>query len=371
MAKPRIIRNSAPITDSRYYTWIEDVKSRFHGAQVKAAIRVNTEMLQFYWALGRDIVTMKAEQAWGTGVLQQISLDLRNAFPEQKGFSYTNVKLMSQWYRFYNQNDTIRQQLVGELGSNRQQLGGDLEMPAIFGKVPWGQHIDIIAKCKTVEEALFYVEEVVKNNWSRSMLEAKMKDGLYKATGKAITNFDSKLPADFKPKATAILKDPYIFDFINLKEEYDEHDLEEVLVKNITRFLLELGTGFSYVGRQMELRMPDGSSFFPDLLFYHYRIKSFVVCELKAKKFKPEYAGKLNFYVKAVDELLKGPDDNPTIGLLICGSKDQTTVEWSLSDIAKPLGVATYELEKALSASLRAIEDSSNYKPDAEEDNDE
>lgn len=343
MEKPTFIRKDILTADSAYYEWIENVKSRFHRSQVKAAIKVNTEMLRFYWSLGRDIVAMKAEQKWGSKIVNQISLDLRQAFPHAKGFSLSNIKHTAQWYKFYNQENIIGQRLVDQF-----------EMPQEFGMVPWGQHIEIITKCESIEEAMFYVGETIKNNWTRPVLKDKILSGLYKSQGRILNNFTEKLPAEFAQKATTILKDQYFFDFVQLPDEYVEKDLEDALVKDITRFLLELGSGFSFVGRQMELRMPDGTSYFPDLIFYHYRLKSFVVCELKRVTFQPEHAGKLNFYVKAVDELLKGEDDNPTIGLLICRDKDKTTVEWSLSDIAKPLGVASYELERALNASLQA-----------------
>lgn len=343
MEKPMFISKPNLNGDPAYYEWIEQVKSRFHASQVKAAIKVNTEMLQFYWELGRDIVAMKAEQKWGSGVLQQISLDLQMAFPSQKGFSYTNIKRISQWYRFYRQDDT-----------NRPRPVGDLAMPEIFSNVPWGHHADIISKCTSIEEALFYLKQTVENAWSRPVLNDKIASGLFFSQGKILNNFNRSLPEEFAKKATVVLKDKYYFDFVQLPDEYKEKDLEDALLADISRFLLELGQGFSFVGRQMELRMPDGTSYYPDLIFYHYRIKSFVVCELKRTSFQPEHAGKLNFYVKAVDELLKGSDDNSTIGLLICRDKDKTTVEWSLSDIAKPLGVASYELEKALNASMKA-----------------
>ncbi len=337
------IRKEVLIADAAYYQWIEDVKSRFHSSQIKAAIKVNTEMLRFYWSLGRDIVAMKTEQKWGSKIVNQISLDLRKAFPHAKGFSSTNIKYATRWYKFYNQSNIIGQRVV------------DLfEMPKEFGMVPWGQHIEIIVKCESIDEAWFYIGETIKNNWTRPVLKDKILSGLYKSQGRILNNFSEKLTVEFAQKATAILKDQYYFDFVQLPDEYVEKDLEGALVNDITRFLLELGSGFSFVGRQMELRMPDGTSYFPDLIFYHYRLKCFVVCELKRVSFQPEHAGKLNFYVKAVDELLKGEDDNPTIGLLICRDKDKTTVEWSLSDIAKPLGVASYELERALNASLRA-----------------
>ncbi len=343
MEKPMFIRKDALTADAAYYQWIEDVKSRFHSSQVKAAIKVNTEMLRFYWSLGRDIVAMKAEQKWGSKIVNQISLDLRKAFPHSSGFSVTNIKNAIRWHLFYTQKDIIGQQVVAQF-----------EMPNELGLIPWGHNMQIITHCASIEEALFYVKETIKNNWSRATLKDKILSGLYKSQGRILNNFSEKLPVEFAQKATAILKDQYYFDFVQLPEEYVEKDLEDALVNDITRFLLELGSGFSFVGRQMELRMPDGTSYFPDLIFYHYRLKCFVVCELKRVSFQPEHAGKLNFYVKAVDELLKGDDDNPTIGLLICRDKDKTTVEWSLSDIAKPLGVASYELERALNASLQA-----------------
>ena len=287
MERPMFVRRINLNVDSFYYEWIEQIKSRYHSSQTSAAIKVNTEMLQFYWSLGRDIVAIKAEQKWGSKVVSQISLDLRTSFPNASGFSATNIKYAVRWYSFYSQLDVIGQRVVDQF-----------EMPVEFGKVPWGQHIEIISRCSSVEEALFYIEETIKNTWSRPVLKDKILSRLYVAQGKAINNFKEKLPMDFAQKATRILKDQYFFDFVQLPQEYVEKDLEDALVNDITRFLLELGKGFSFVGRQMELRMPDGTSYYPDLIFYHYRIKSFVVCELKRTSFQPEHAGKLNFYVK-------------------------------------------------------------------------
>lgn len=220
-------------------------------------------------------------------------------------------------------------------------------MPIDFGSVAWGQHIDIFTRSKSVAEALFYVEKTIENGWSRPELAAEMDNGLYGKEGKAITNFDDKLPAPYSGLAKAILKSPYDFGFVD-KKISSERQLEDALAGDITRFLLELGQGFAYVGRQMELKMPGGQTFVPDMIFYHTRLKAYIVCELKVMPFIPEFAGKLNFYVSAVDELMRQDDDNPTIGLLICKSKDNTVVEWSFRGMTQPLGVAEYKLAKFL-----------------------
>lgn len=224
-------------------------------------------------------------------------------------------------------------------------------MPVEFGQVPWGHHIQIFTHSKSVPEALFYIDKTIENGWSRSELEAEMDDDLYSKEGKAITNFDEKLPAPYSGLAKAILKSPYDFGFID-KKITSERQLEDALSGDITRFLLELGQGFAYVGRQMELKMPGGQTFVPDMIFYHTRLKAYIVCELKVVPFIPEYAGKLNFYVSAVDELMRQDDDNPTIGLLICKSKDNTVVEWSFRGMTQPLGVAEYKLMERLNSML-------------------
>ncbi len=220
-----------------------------------------------------------------------------------------------------------------------------------------GHHICILTNSKTVEEALFYMNKTIEGNWSRRMLEDNMEADLYGRQAKAVTNFGQHLPTAQSKLAEELLKDPYNLDFLSLKEGYDERELENALAQNITRFLLELGHGFGYVGRQMELRMPGGQSFFPDMVFYNIPLKSYVVVELKVVNFIPEFAGKLNFYVTAADKLLRGEGDNPSIGLLICRSKDDTVVEWSLQDINKPIGVSTYQLQEILN---RTIEEMGN-----------
>lgn len=224
-------------------------------------------------------------------------------------------------------------------------------MPTDFGLVAWGQHIDIFTRSKSVEEAIFYIEKTIENGWSRPELAREMADNLYSKQGRAITNFDNKLPAPFSGLAKAILKSSYDFGFID-KKITSEQQLEDELAKDITRFLLELGQGFAYIGRQMELKMPGGQTFVPDMIFYHTRLKAYIVVELKVVPFIPEFAGKLNFYVSAVDELMRQDDDNPTIGLLICKSKDNTVVEWSFRGMSQPLSVAEYKLAERLSRML-------------------
>lgn len=343
--RPSFVYRDGVLADRGYVEWLSEVKDRFSQSQVKAAIRVNTFMLEFYWSIGRDLAALRAEERWGTGIVKQFALDMRQAFPDQTGFSYTNIKYMKQWYAFYYENFT-----------KSHQVGGQLEMPDNFGIVPWKHHVYIISKCKTIEEALFYIDKVVTEGWSRALLEHQVEANLFLAQGSAITNFKQTLPASQSKSANELLKKEYDLSFITAEEVKKEKDLENALANNITQFLLELGKGFSYVGRQMELQMPGGQVFFPDLVFYHIPQHRFVVVELKAIKFIPEFVGKLNFYVTAVDKLMKGENDNPTIGLLICKSTDKTIVEWSLQDIQKPLGVATYQLQQVVERTIAEIE---------------
>ena len=397
--KPTFTFRDGMTADEGYVQWMADIKQRFRQSQVKAAVRVNTAMLEFYWSVGRDLVALRAEERWGAGVVKQFALDMRQAFPDETGFSDTNVKYMKRWYLFYYERvikgqrpvDQIGHQVGDELGAairqqpadeKSQQFAGQIENPKIgqqvadqldesekgqqvvdqlqfpdsFGLIPWGCHILIFSKCQTLDEAIFYINKVTEEGWSRSRLESQMAANLFGSQGAAMTNFEHTLPAPQSQLAKEILKDPYHFGFLSMSEEYEEKDLEDALVSNVTRFLMELGKGFSYVGRQMELQMPGGQTFFPDLLFYHIPQHRYVVIELKVVKYIPEFAGKLNFYVTAVDELLRGEGDNPTVGLIICKSTDKTVVEWSLRDINKPLGVSTYQLEQVVERTVRELE---------------
>ena len=361
--------------DSDYIEWITELKQRYRSAQVKAVIKVNAEKLQFNWLLGRDLVRKKAEERWGTGVVEQLSLDMQRDFPDADGFSVSNLWFMKKWYCFYTQKEAVQklQRPVAELESEKlQQPVRELdetkssrfdreklqqpvrefektklhqagaEMPAFFAGVPWGHHIAIITKCKSVDEALFYIKKTVEQGMSRAALINCIKADLYSHQGKIVNNFTEKLP-DLQSKLVQdVLKENYDFGFATVGHEiYDEAELEEALTKNVTDLLLEMGTGFAFIGRQKEV-LVGGRSRKIDLLFYHIRLRCFVACELKAKPFEPEFVGKLNFYVNAVDELLKAPEDNPTIGLLICSNMDSTDVQWSFRGLGTPMGVATY-----------------------------
>ena len=348
--------------DEDYVKWLKQIKAQYRSSQAKAAVRVNDAMMEFYWILGHDIVDLKAEAKWGDGVIKQLSLDMKDEFPDVRGFSTRNLWYVKQWYKFYSENLSKLPQLVAEFVPNEklpqavaeltsklklQQPAGVLEYPSFFSLVGWGHHRVIVSKCKSIEEAVFYLGKCITEGWSRSILEDSIQMGLYKAQGSLPSNFAMTLPASEAKRVKQVLKDPYDFGFLKLPNEYKERDLEDALTHNITRFLLELGKGFTFYGRQVELVVSD-TSYFIDMLFYHVRLKCFIVTELKVTDFKPEYVGKLNFYVTAVDRLLKQDDDKPTIGLLICKSKDDTKVEWSFDGLNKPIGVAAYDLQKAL-----------------------
>lgn len=360
--KPHFASSQNIHIDEAYVSWIEELKGRYQKAQIKSAVKVNSEQLLFNWQLGRDLVVRRAEEHWGAGVVEQVSLDLKAAFPKAKGFSARNLWNMKKWYIFYSSNKPGQklQQLVAELQSSDnklntklQQLGAEIQetnynkelgisFPLAFSFVPWGHHIQIITKCKDIDEALFYIHQTINEGWSRNTLDNCLRANLYYTQGGAISNFSDYLTPEQSKLAQEITKDTYDFGFIELPKQYAEEELEDELEKNITRFLLELGTGFAFIGRQKEIIVA-GKTRRIDMLFYNIPLRSYVVCELKAKPFEPEFAGKLNFYVNAVDELLKTDDDNPTIGLLICKDKNQTEVKWAFKGISTPMGVASYD----------------------------
>lgn len=356
---PSFITRSGMNASNEYVAWLSEVKNRFRQSQVKAAVRVNSAMLEFYWELGRDIVAMKAESQWGSNFFNQLSLDLRAEFPDMKGFSSTNLKYIKRWYQFYYEAAVNSHQVGDQLGL---QMGKVLPMPEKFALLAWKHHVYIFTHSESFSEALFYINRSIEGNWSRRTLEDYIDSDLYTHQGSAITNFETTLSAPQKDLAQEILKDPYNFDFLSMKSQYDERELEDALIANITQFLLELGKGFAFVGRQMELKMNNGKSFYPDLVFYHTKLKSYIVIELKAVEFIPEFAGKINFYVSAADELLKEEDDNPSIGLIICKSRDKTIVEWAFRGIERPLGVATYQLQEVVNRTVAELEQKAKEK---------
>ena len=324
-------------------------------------MRVNSEKLLFNWELGRDLVQKKAEEKWGAGVVEQVSLDLLREFPNAEGLSAPNLWAMKRWYLFYNQADEKLLQPVIEMSGAKllqpvieledvklHQSGGEKlqqpvrEFPSPFGLIPWGHHIAIISKCKSIEEALFYIGKTIEQGLSRAALVNCIKANLYEHQGKILNNFAEHMPELQSKLVQEVFKENYDFGFATVDHEiYNEDDLEDALSKSITGLLLELGTGFALIGRQKQLWAGDTTRKI-DLLFYHIRLRCYVVCELKAKAFEPEFAGKLNFYVNAVDDLLKDKEDNPTIGLLICSDMNKAEVQWSFRGISTPIGVATY-----------------------------
>ena len=337
---------SSVITNSSYVQWVRDIKHYIRRQQIKAAVKVNVELLKVYWRLGRDITEHKADAQWGSRFYETLSSDLKAEFPDMKGFSVTNLKYCRRFYELYSQSDIIRQQLVDGLDDvKRHQVGDESQVP-IFS-IPWRHHTEIIAKCKTVDEALFYVCKTIENGWSRSVLLNFLDAKLYLTEGKAVTNFARLLPTPMSDLAQQTLKDPYNFDFLTIRQDYDERELQSALTTNMTRFLLELGNGFAYVGQQYRLQVGE-QEFFADLLFYHLKLRCYVVIELKVERFKPEHLGQLGFYISAIDRDVKTEGDNPTIGLLICKTKDSVVAEYALGTTSLPIGISEYELKRMI-----------------------
>lgn len=352
-------------SSSHYKDWIVDLKSRIQQSQIKAAIKVNSALLELYWEMGKDISERNFENTFGSGFFKQLSKDLMIEFPKFKGLSESNLKYLKRFYIFYNQGITNRQQVVDEFkieeNANRQQLAN--EFPQKLFLIPWGHQIQIFTKCKNTKEAYFYINKTIENGWSRAVLMNMMSGDLYQSQGKAITNFSKTLPDYHSDLIQQTLKDPYNFDFLEMTENFKEKELENALIDNIQKFLIELGSGFAFVGKQVAMKVGE-KSFSIDLLFYHIKLKRYIVIELKTGDFEPEFAGKLNFYVTAVDKQLRDENDNATVGLIICKTKDDIIAEYSLTDLHKPLGISSYELRKILpenfKSSLPSIEDIEN-----------
>lgn len=327
---------------SKYQDLIFEIKTQILNSQQKAILSVNKELIVLYWNIGKMIFENQSLLEGRNNFIDQLSKDIKSEFPLISGFSRSNLFNIRKFYNFYSEISI--QQLVGLNNNNSvQQLVGLNELIII----PWGHHVLILEKTKTTEEALFYINETLKNNWSRSILAIQLKQNLFERQGKAINNFDKTLQKNQAQLANQLLKDPYNFDFLTLESKVHELEIEKQLTQNITKFLLELGKGFAFIGRQYPLEIGN-KSYAIDLLFYHITLKCYIVIELKAVEFEPEFTGKLNFYLSAVDDLLKSENDNPSIGILLCNGKDGIEVEYALKDINKPIGVSEYTFTEKL-----------------------
>ncbi|MGZ8220961.1 MAG: PDDEXK nuclease domain-containing protein [Methylobacter sp.] len=314
-----------------YAEWLAELKTRIHTAQQRAARSVNRELVLLYWQIGCDILQRQANEGWGAKVIERLAHDLRTAFPEMKGFSRANLMYMRAFAESWP-DETNVQQLVGHL--------------------PWGHNLVLLSKLKTRDQRVAYAQRAIEQGWSRNVLNIHIETRLLEREGQAVTNFEDRLPVPGSDLAQQSLKDPYLFDFLGVSKEANEREIEAALVQHITQFLIELGAGFAYVGRQVPLEV-GGDDFFIDLLFYHLKLRCYVVVELKAGAFKPEHLGQLSFYLTAVDMQVKSEHDAPTIGLLLCKSKNKVVAEYALRDNAKPMGVAEYQLIEALPAELQ------------------
>lgn len=330
--------------DKDYRDWVSELKGRFRQSQIKAAVRVNSEMLRFYWSLGQDIVERQLENIYGSGFFFRLSKDLQQELPDTKGFSPTNIKYFKYFYELYS-----------SLFENRPQLADDLF------HIPWDHHRRIIDKCKgDPQKAFFYVRKTRENNWSRAILLNFLDTDIYDREGKAMTNFKTALPVLNGDLAQQMTKDPYCFDFLTLSQQYSEKELKDALMDNIQRFLLELGNGFAFVGREVRIMVGDTEKFI-DMLFYNIRLHCYVVLEVKVDKFDFSNVGQLGGYIVAVNHQLKGVEDNPTVGLLVCKYKDSVEAQYALESSSQPIGVSAYQLSKLIpeqfKSSLPSIEE--------------
>ncbi len=327
--------NDTPVTlttaPSGYADWLAELKARIHTAQQRATLAVNRELVLLYWQIGRDILERQAQQGWGAKVIERLAHDLRTAFPDMKGFSRANLMYMRAFAEAWP-DEAIVQQAVGQL--------------------PWGHNLVLLTKLKDPQVRMAYAQRAIQHGWSRNVLNIHIETRLLEREGKAVTNFEKRLPAPHSDLARESLKDPYRLDFLGVGKEADERAIESAIVQHITQFLIELGAGFAYVGRQVHIEV-GGDDFFIDLLFYHLKLRCYVVVELKAGAFKPEHAGQLSFYLTAVDAQMKSEQDNPTIGLLLCKTQNRVVAEYALRDSSKPIGVAEYQLVEALPKELQ------------------
>lgn len=314
-----------------YDDFLRDLKDRIRSAQVKAALAVSHELVTLYWNVGRQLIAEQMRRGWGAKVIDRLAADLRHAFPEMKGFSPRNLKYMRALAEAYPDAEFVQQ---------------------VVAQIPWGHNLRILDAMNNPDEREWYLRQTIEHGWSRNVLVHQIESQLYQRQGKALTNFAQTLPAPQSELAQQLLKDPYTFDFLTLGAAALERDLERGLLAHLREFLLELGIGFAFVGSQQHLEV-GGQDFYLDLLFYHLRLRCFVVIDLKISEFQPEFVGKMNFYLSAVDDLLKHPNDQPSIGIILCKTRNNVIVEYALRDTNKPMGVSTYQLTESLPKQLK------------------
>ncbi len=365
-----------------YKHWLKEIKDIVALAKSKAALSVNEHLLLMYWQLGQMIVEKQKQHLWGDAVIEQLSSDLQKAFPEMKGFSRTNLFNCKKLFLFYSNtkvqqpvgllenskkgNITKVQPVVGQLKYSKnnkitkvQPVVGQLKITIpralkLITQIPWSHNIVIIEKTSSLAEAMFYINQTIENNWSKNLLLNQLALDLYKRKGKAITNFTKVMPAKLSSNAMQVLKDPYIFDFLSVQKIVSEKNLEDQLINHITKFLLELGKGFAFVGKQYHVEVSK-KDYYIDLLFYHLHLRCYVVIELKMGEFKPEYTGKLSFYLSAIDDLVANKkNDNATIGIILCKEKDNVTAEYAVRGLTKPIGIAQYDFIKSIPKNLKS-----------------
>jgi predicted nuclease of restriction endonuclease-like (RecB) superfamily len=329
--KSALVKTASTDLPAGYDELLRDLKARIGQSQVRAALAVNSELVSLYWSIGHDILTRQQQQGWGARVVDRLASDLRRAFPEMKGFSRTNLLYMRAFADAYPDKQFVQQ---------------------VVGQIPWGHNVRILDQVKDPQEREFYVRQTIQHGWSRPVLEMQIESNLYQRQGGATTNFERTLPALQSDLAVQLLKDPYNFDFLTLGQEAHERDLERGLIDHIREFLLELGVGFAFVGSQYYMEV-GGQDFYLDLLFYHLRLRAYVVIELKVTEFKPEYAGKMNFYLSAVDDLLRHEHDQPSIGIILCKTKNKVVAEYALRDTQKPISVSSFQLTESLPEKLQ------------------
>jgi len=340
-----VVRQSAGNLPSGYGSLLEDLKARIQAARVKAAFSVNRELIALYWHIGKSIVERQRTLGWGKAIVERLATDLQRAFPGIEGFSPRNVWRMRAFYLAWTEDVKKLPRPVAE------QDGQNLPQPV--AEIPWGHNVWLLEKVKDPAERLWYVQHTLLHGWSRPVLVHQIETGLYNRQGKAVTNFDITLPPPQSDLAKQTLKDPYVFDFLSLAEEARERELERGLVEHIRKFLIELGVGFAFVGRQFHLEV-EGEDFYLDLLFYHLRLRCFVVIDLKMEPFKPEFAGKMNFYLSAVDAQLRHSDDHPSIGIILCKTRKRLIAEYALRNTKTPIGVSEYRLTRAVPIAFKS-----------------